>query len=327
MTKTIYMYFRFLLVIVSIFFYSISFSQKKIEHYYNYYGHECPVDDARFYSLEIKTDSGWYKTDYFVSIKKLQTVGLYEDQEDLMPNGTFYWFYFNGALESVGKYIHGKKSGIWMDYFPDRTLKDSANYEDGHPIGISLGWYKNGASRDSLNVDSNGNGVYISWFDNGNPSSAGRYTDFNKQQGKWQYFHKNGRMSSLEIYHLDTLIDKNYFDEDGNPMSDTTSNDRDVQFVGGEKAWNKYFDKNVYFPSGYEFKNGYQAIVTVTATVNEDGKVIDYQVSLPLNPAFDKAALGLFDNSPLWEPAISHNRKVYGTVSRSINFSVSTNLY
>jgi antitoxin component YwqK of YwqJK toxin-antitoxin module len=300
-----------------------SYSQKKIEHYYNYYGRECPVDDARFYSLEIKTDSGWYKTDYYVSLKKLQFAGLYEDQEGRIPNGTFYIFYPSGVLESIGKYIHGKKSGAWLYYFPDRIMKDSQNYEDGHPAKISLGWYDNGSARDSLNVDSQGNGVYVSWFDNGSPSSAGRYAAFNKQQGKWQYFHKNGKLSSLEIYDLDTLIDKNYFDEDGNPMSDTTSTDRKPKFVGGEKAWNKYFEKNVYYPSGYKFKDGYQAEVTVTATVNEEGKVIDYRVSLPLNPAFDKAALGLFDNSPAWEPAISHNRKVYGTISESINFSES----
>ena len=161
-----------------------------------------------------------------------------------------------------------------MDYFPDRTIEDSLNYEDGHPIGISLGWYKDGSARDSLNVDSNGNGVYVSWFDNGNPSSAGRCTDFNKQQGKWQYFHKNGKMSSLEIYHLDTLIDKNYFDEDGNPMGDTTSTDRDVQFVGGEKAWNKYFLKNVYYPSGYQFKTGTHAEVSLQQLSMKMGKLL-----------------------------------------------------
>ena len=317
----------FSLATISMFIYATSFSQNKIEHYYNYYGRECPVDDARFYSLEVKTDSGWYKTDYFVSLKKLESAGLYEDEDDKIPNGSFYYFYPTGVLEAAGRYVHGKKSGTWMSYFPDKSIKDSQNYKDGNLVGISLGWYQDGAERDSLNIDANGNGVYVSWFDNGNPSSAGRYTQFNKQQGKWQYFHKNGKISSLEIYHVDTLIDKNYFDEDGNPMSDTTSTDRGPQFVGGEKAWNKYFDKNVYFPSGYKFKTGYQAVVSVTATINEDGKVVDYRVSLPLNPAFDKAALGLFDNSPLWEPAISHNRKVFGTVTRSINFSVSTNLY
>ena len=115
-----------LFFLIASFICSISYSQKKIEHYYNYYGRECPVDDARYFSLEIKTDSGWYKKDYYVSIKK---------------------------------------------------------------------------------------------------------------------------------------------------------------------------------------------------------QIIDYRVSLPLNPAFDKAALGLFDNSPAWEPFISHNRKVYGTVSESINFSIRTTLF
>ncbi|KAA9041073.1 hypothetical protein FW778_03260 [Ginsengibacter hankyongi] len=315
------MHFRFLLVPIAVFFYSTSFSQKKIEHYYNYYRRECPADDARYYSLEVKTDSGWYKTDYFVSIKKLQMAGLYEDQEDLIPNGTFYQFYCNGALESVGKFIHGKKTGRWMYYFPDRTIKDSENYEDGNRVGISLGWYDDGASRDSLNLDASGDGVYISWFDNGNPSSAGRYTHFNQHEGKWQYFHKNGKLSALEIYKHDTLIDKNYFDEEGNPMADTTSTDRNAQFVGGDRAWNNYLTKRLYFPPGYEFKSGYQAVVTVTATVHEDGTIGDTQVSLPLNPAFDKVAFEALKGSPPWAPAIKHNRKVSSEVSLSINFS------
>src|SRR5947199_7863837 len=102
-------------------------------------------------------------------------------------------------------------------------------------------------------MDPNGNGVYVSWFDNGSPSSAGRYVEFNKQQGKWRYFHKNGKLSSLEIYDHGVLKDKNYFDEDGNPITDTTSSDRNVQFAGGEKAWHKYLSQNLYFPSGYEF--------------------------------------------------------------------------
>ncbi|MGH2646055.1 MAG: energy transducer TonB, partial [Ginsengibacter sp.] len=197
----------------------------------------------------------------------------------------------------------------------------SENYVNGNKVGISLGWYEDGSAKDSLNVGSDGSGVYVSWFDNGNPSSAGRYVEFDKQHGKWQYFHKNGKLSSLEIYDHDKLIDKNYFDEEGNPMGDTTNTDREVQFVGGEKAWQKYFLKNVYYPSGYEFKNGYHAEVIIKAIVNEDGKVINYWVSLPLNPAFDKAALGLFDKSPLWQPAMSHNRKVYGTITESINFT------
>lgn len=312
---------KILLLACCTFFFTSTFSQKKIEHYYNYYGRECIVDDARYYSLEVRTDSGWYKTDYYVTTKKLQEVGLYEDEEDNIPNGTFYWFTCKATLQAQGQYIHGKKTGVWVTYYPDKSLKSVENFKDGHHVGISLSFYKDGSSRDSLNMDDNGNAVYVSWFDNGNPSSAGRYVDYDKQNGKWQYFHKNGQLSSMELYDHDRLVDKNYFDEDGKPMSDTASTDREAQFKGGDRGWNNYFTKTVHYPEGYRFKSGYQAVVTAEATINEDGKVIDAEITLPLNADFDKAVMRLFENCPDWEPAISHNRKVYGTVRESINFT------
>ncbi len=301
----------------------ISYSQKTVETFYDYKWRKCLIDDARFYSVEKNTDSGWYKADYFINLKKLQMAGLYVDKENTIRNGTFYWFYPNGTLKTVGKYINNKKTGVWLDYFQDNALKDSLNFKDGNPAGISLGWYDNGGARDSLNVDSGGNGVYVSWFDNGNPSSAGKYVDFDKQQGKWQYFHKNGKLSSLEIYDHDVLKDKNYFDDNGNPMMDTTSNDSDAKFAGGDKAWGKYLSKNLYFPSGYEIRNNFQALVVVAGTITDEGKVIDVEVSVPLSPAFDKIAVDALKDSPAWIPAVSHNRKVYDTFYQAVSFSQS----
>lgn len=278
------------------------------------------IDEAKFHSIIRNTDSGWYRTDFFMNLKKLQMAGLYEDKECTMRNGTFYWFYPDGALKTAGRYLHNKKAGVWLDYFQDRSLKDSLNFADGNPAGISLGWYSNGGARDSLNMDADGKGVYVSWFDNGNPASAGKYIDFNKQQGKWQYFHKNGKLSSLEIYEHGVLKDKNYFDENGNPLSDTTNNDMEAEFPGGEKAWSKYLSKSIYFPSGYEFKTGYQAVVVVTGTINDEGKVIDVEVTAPLYPPFDKISMAALKDSPSWQPAISHNRKVYDTVTLPVHF-------
>lgn len=81
--------------------------------------------------------------------------------------------------------------------------------------------------------------------------------------------------------------------------------------------------KNLYFPSGYEFKNGYQAVVVVTAIIDEDGKVVDVELNVPLNTAFDKVAIDALKDSQGWLPAISHNRKVYSSFTQSINFSQS----
>lgn len=314
---------KFLIVLISFSTIAKSYSQKSIDHYYDYHWHTCTPDDARFYSLIKFTDSGSYRNDYYVNLNKLQMAGLYEDQACTLRNGTFYWFYPGAILKSTGKYVHDKRSGLWMDYYQDNSPKDSLNYVDGHLSGISLSWYKDGGNMDSSNIDENGNGVYVSWFSNGSPASAGRYVDFNKQQGKWQYFHDNGKLSSLEMYDHGNLVDKNYFDENGNPLADTTSVDADLSFKGGEKAWSKYLSKNLYFPAGYQFKNGYQAVVVVTATVDENGKVVDVELNVPLNKAFDKVAIDAMKDSKEWLPAISHNRKVYGSISQAINFSQS----
>lgn len=299
-----------------------SYSQKKIERYYDYRWRPCMLEDARFYSIVKNTDTGWYRTDVYINLKKIQMAGLYEDQENTISNGTFYWFYANGAIKSVGRYVHNKREGIWLSFFQDRSLKDSSIYKDGNLIR-SLGWYSNGYPRDSLNIDAKGNGVYVSWFDNGNPSSAGMYVDFNKYHGTWQYFHKNGKVSSAEVYDHNVLKDKHYFDESGNPMSDTTSRDREAYFPGGNKAWSKYMSKNLHFPANYEIHNNHQIINVVTGTITDEGKVIDIEDNVPVAEAFDKLALDALKNSPNWMPAISHNRKVYDTFSQSVNFSQS----
>ncbi len=314
---------KFLFFLIAIFTITTAYSQKKTERYYDYKWRPCMIEDARFYSNVKNTDTGWYRTDVFINLKKIQMAGLYEDQENTISNGTFYWFYSIGIIKSVGRYVHNKKEGVWLNYFQDRSLKDSLNYKDGNLTGISLGWYSNGYPRDSLNVDAKGNGVFVSWFDNGNPSSAGKYIEFNKQQGTWQYFHKNGKLSSVEVFDHNILKDKHYFDENGSAITDTTSRDRDAYFAGGSKAWSKYMSKNLHFPSNYEIQNNHQIINVVTGTITDEGKVIDVEDNVPVSDVFDKLALDALKKSPNWIPAVSHNRKVYDTFSQSVNFSQS----
>ena len=59
--------------------------------------------------------------------------------------------------------------------------------------------------------DDDGNGTYVAWFDNGLPSEAGKYKDF-KKFGKWIYYHKNGKPSSVELYD-DTLKSFQYYNK------------------------------------------------------------------------------------------------------------------
>lgn len=110
---------KLLLCFIVYFGCSQSFAQKTIDHYYDYNWTLCAADEARFYSLAEHTDSGWHRNDIYVNLKQLQMSGLYEDKEATIRNGTFYWFYSNGTTKSVGKYIHNKKEGLWLDYYQD----------------------------------------------------------------------------------------------------------------------------------------------------------------------------------------------------------------
>jgi len=311
-----------LLTVLLLFISTILFSQKNIQ-YYDIDWKETISEHATFYSVSQKTDTGWYQQAFYISLKKLRMVGLCEDKESKMRNGRFYWVYPNNQFERIGGYAHNKREGVWMDYYSDGSLKDSLSYHDDHLVGKSVSWYKNSFPKDSSDIDAQGNGVFVSWFDNGQPSSAGRYVDFDKKNGKWQYFHRNGHVSAIEVYDHDNLKSRQYFDEKGNVTSDTVSHDKRAQFPGGAKGWDKYLSTHLHFPSQFEFQNSEGAIVVVSGIINEEGKVVDAEVSIPCHPKFDEITLNAIKKSPPWEPAIDHNRKVCYYFSEAINFSQS----
>jgi antitoxin component YwqK of YwqJK toxin-antitoxin module len=296
-------------------------SKKLITTYYDHNWKETNSLYARYYSVARNMDSGWYRGDYFASTKKFQMVGLYEDQENKIPNGSFRWYHGNGRLKEIGKYVHGKKEGLFLEFYQDGSLKDSTVFRNGRPLGVSAGWHQNGAASHVLKMDSLGNGIFTSWFDSDQPSSAGRYIAFNVPHGRWQFFHKNGKVSSVELYSLGTLKDKQYFTEDGSPLSDTSFRDHDAEYPGGEKAWSKFLSKNLYFPSHLDFENGYTALVIVAITINEEGKIGNAEVTLPLHPDFDKIVLEAVKSSPKWKPASDHNRNVSQTRLELVRFS------
>lgn len=302
---------------------TICCAQKTIETWYDENWQDTHEQLARYYSHLEHTDSGWYRKDMYVSAKKWQMLGLYEDKECTQRNGVFRFFYPNGSLKSFGAYEHNIKKGLHLEFFADGSLKDSAFYVDGHIKGEGYGWYKNGNPEYKLTYDENGNGVYTDWFDNGQPSSAGRYKNFSKKNGRWQFFHKNGKVSAVELYDMGEIKASQYFKDDGSPEEDTSNITRPVAFPGGTKAWSKYINSALYFPSNLDIKNGYHAVLVVTATIDETGKITDVEVDLPLHPQMDKIAVQALLKSPLWIPAKQHNRNVVSKFSQSVSFERS----
>jgi len=296
-------------------------SSQTVEKYFDFQWKPCDVNEARFYCTITKTDSGYDRKDYFIHEKSLQMAGKYNDLDCKVANGNFHYFHSNGNLESEGTYVNGKKNGLWLSFHNSGMMKDSTVYTYGSITGTSLSWHPNGYISDSTTQNEDGSGVLVSWFENGSPSIAGRYSPGRKRNGKWKYYHNNGTVSSIEIFNEGIFVDKTYYTEEGKTLTDTTSKDRDATFPGGSSAWQNYIFKNIYFPDQFKIVNADKAIVVVSFAVNEEGKVVDVFVSTPFYPEFDKIAENAVSHSPKWKPAIKHNRKVKSWMRQPVAFS------
>ena len=117
-------------------------------------------------------------------------------------------------------------------------------------------------------------------------------------------------MSAAEVYAKGNRISVEYFDEEGKPQTDTSAVNRKASIKGGEAAWRRYMEKKLNWPSGLEFSVPASVTVGISFVIDENGKVMDAEVHTPFHEAFDKIALKIIQNSPDWQPAIAHNRKV-----------------
>ena len=295
---------------------------QKTERYYDFEWKETDVGHARFYSIGEATDSGWHRQDLFINGLTLQMDGVYEDSTCKTQNGKFTFAYPNKVVQSTGRYLHGKKQGLWLDFHPNGMMADSTVYDSGNPIGMKRGWHPNGYLSDSATYNADGSGVEVRWFDNGNVSFAGVLSAGFKKHGKWQFFHKNGHISAIEIYDHGQLKEKQYYDEQGQAIADTTSRDRKAAFRGGSKDWLKYLNGHLYWPPNYNITNTDAVSVVISMTVDEDGKVTDAYVSTPFYPPFENIALSVIRHSPAWTPAIEHNRRVSSQLKQPVVFKL-----
>jgi hypothetical protein len=292
---------------------------QKTESYYDYLWKPCAPEQARFFSEVEKTDSGWLRHDYFLGTKTLQMSGLFEDSANKIANGYFRFFYANGIPESYGQNRHNKKEGLWIRYDHTGSMQDSTVYINGNPSGISLGWHSNGYIADSISYSADGSAVEVTWRRDGVPSSAGRFMN-GELNGPWTFFHANGQLAARVLYDMGHVQKEENFATAGKPQKIATE-DRQASFPGGQEGWKKFILKHIFFPSQYNLVNADQVTVVITATIDEDGNVLDPFVEVPFNRAFDDIALRAFKKSPKWLPAISHNRTVVQKIRQPIVFA------
>lgn len=312
-------YMKYLLLFFSLILHTIVFAQTK-ETYYDFSWKETTPVNASYYSSKIKTDSGWLQRDYYISTKKLQMSALYRDEECKIQNGHGNYFYANGFPSIVGTMIDNKREGVCLSFHSNGMMSDSALFKDGKVVDKRFRWYRNGMMSDSIKKLHDSLYVQVGWFDDGSISHAG-YLVVDRQHGKWQYFHRNGKVSALETYDNGNLQKAEYFDDQGKPSLDTSKVNREASFGSSQAAWTRYLQKSLYWPKGLEFNTPASVTVGIRFWIDESGQVIDPEVYMPFHEEFDKIALRIIKGSPKWTPAISHNRVVRVEKRQPISFS------
>lgn len=295
------------------------------ERYYDYQGNRCDASRARFYAKISRSDSGWTQVRYYLPSGRIQSQTHYTDSICSNRDGMFYSYYPNKQLETIGRYSGNRRDSTWLSFYPDGVMKDSTDYIDGEAAGTSLHWHSNGYISDSTVYRPDGVRVAVSWFDDGTVSSAGRISEMGLLQGKWQFFHRNGKLSAEENYDHGKLLSRKYYSVMGVPETDTSLVYQPAVFPGGVPKWSAFLQKNLYWPRGYQIVNGEKAEIGVEFTVDEFGNVKDVFISVPFEDHFNEIVLRAMKNSPRWEPAISHNRKVAYRHKQTISFGMLSN--
>jgi antitoxin component YwqK of YwqJK toxin-antitoxin module len=276
---------------------------------------------ARYYVITEKRDSLWYREAYYLPEKGMYIEGSYKDEECEIAHGIYRKYYDNKKLQEYGTFINGNREGEWLQFNYEGELTDSANFVAGRKKGFSFSWHKNGMTSDSTYFDGMGNGVQVSWYDDGTPRQAGQYTSDTLKKGRWQYFHINGKIKAIEDYKNGERVFYNCFDEVGNKLSEGDCEEREAEFSGGSSAWTKFLNRNLN--PNLPAKNGAptgQYKIMIQFIVDKDGKVYDIKPLTKFGFGMEEEVMRIIKLSPKWIPAQQYGRKVKAYRKQPITF-------
>ena len=94
-------------------------------------------------------------------------------------------------------------------------------------------------------------------------------------------------------------------------------------FPGGEEALHHYLSENLQYP-GVAMEKGIEGEVVVTFNVEKNGTLKGISLAQSVEPTLDAEALRLVQNMPRWIPAQKKGKKIKGSVTLPISFSLSS---
>jgi antitoxin component YwqK of YwqJK toxin-antitoxin module len=179
---------------------------------------------GRYCVVTEKQGDLWHRTAYYLPEKLIAMEGWYADKECEVPHGNVTWYHPTRFVQSKGNYNNGKKEGTWFEYNEDGSLKDSSTYANGYLKGIGIRLASNGKIIDSTNFDGSGNGVRITFNEDGKIFSQAYFEQDTLKTGRWKYFHKDGKPFGIVDYQKGKKIACECYDEEGRKLDTSICN-------------------------------------------------------------------------------------------------------
>ena len=207
------------------------------------------------------------------------------------------YYYSNGKRSLGGKFENNTRQGTWLRWYPGGQLRDSVFLVNNQATGPSF-----------------------SFYENGQPESAGIYRQ-GKYDREWTFYHENGKPSTREKYVDEKLADLECFDSSGKSSGFNCALNRAPEIKGKYGGFEKYLADSLRYPEAAQ-KNGISSgIVQFAFTVTKEGEVKNFHVFFSPDQKLSDEVLRVVKSVPGWYPAISHNRQMDYTYDLSVSFT------
>ncbi|RYZ29117.1 MAG: hypothetical protein EOO10_07335 [Chitinophagaceae bacterium] len=313
-----------LLLIFSVFPFFVSFAQKRQELFD--YSFKPANFGAYYYVVTEKEDSIWHRKAYYLSPQSLAMEGWYKDDSCQIEHGLFTWFHSTLYPKSKGHYASGKKQGVWMAWSENGKVIDSSTYQNNKRIGVSMHWYENGMARDSMNFDGAGNGVQVSWYEEGVLASAGFWMQDTIKKGRWKYYHKNGAIMATEDYRNGKLIASACYDENSVKLDSLACIEKEAEPAGGLQEWNRYIEYNLQSlieDKAKVLRSG-NYTVPIRFAVEKNGRLSSFTAFTNYGNELEEELIRILKKSPRWIPAMQHGRTVKSYFTQPFIFNIQS---
>jgi len=124
-----------------------SFSQVKIDTVYiTYIGgeKETTMNKATYYRVRKYAADTLYADEYRIKDSSLANSSYFKSFSPSVREGLCIVYSDSGYMATQGQYLANKKTGVWINYYPNESIWYTRTYLEGKDYGTMLSYYKTG---------------------------------------------------------------------------------------------------------------------------------------------------------------------------------------